>query len=259
MSVRTTGRLISHDGGVSAFSDGESTSTPQARITSSWQTASSPVWDLLDGDDDDFDPLEWARSHRRTGSTDPADSVVEPLQIPGSPETSAPELSERELAVIADEFPLRHPPSYRRDLRGVWRYDWGPRVPGARDATPARLIRPVRVDGLVYLPRLLVHAWFEPFLQACSVDATRPRWAVCTERAFDTVANRPVGIDAAELAPWALVDAQQAADTFRIRRTTLASYLARGLLPEPQARLGRTPLWSWPVLLRWRAQIRRRL
>lgn len=39
-----------------------------------------------------------------------------------------------------------------------------------------------------------------------------------------------------------------------IRRQTVASYLSRGQMPEPDEMIGRTPVWKPATISRWKKQ-----
>lgn len=156
---------------------------------------------------------------------------------------------------------LHQPSSYRRDAAGVWRYEWGGIVPGARDDTLSRRYRfGVAPGPVVRVPtHLLVreelqwvsqHSWDHP--------AVHTRWlgvtvgATVVERAcWDLHCDIPLGILAPELSPVSLLDTDSVAVMFGLRPATVSSYRARGRFPAPQFMVSNSPLWSAPVVERW--------
>ena len=114
---------------------------------------------------------------------------------------------------------LRHG-TYTRGDDGVWRYPWGDVVPGASDLTVGDL----RCLGSV----------------PDGVDDDAP-------------VDRVVGMAAPELQAGAMLTTVDIARFAGVSPATIATYRRRGELPEPQAVLGRTPLWSRPVVHHWLA------
>lgn len=164
----------------------------------------------------------------------------------------------------ADLPPLVAPPGMRRDGRGVWRYDpGGDPVPGARDVTLARTYRFGRRRSA--LTGELVVPVPEPLVRAADELAWCGRYR-CGEGRFAgrvvPVREVPVGewalraqvpyaVEAPELRPEALLTIDDVAVTAGVTRQTISTYLARRQMPEPQARVANSPLWSLPVVLRW--------
>jgi hypothetical protein len=151
------------------------------------------------------------------------------------------------------------PPGYRRDRRGTWRYELGgDAVPGARDITLDSLW-PFGRRSPVVVPDAAVRV--APELGWCrrcgdADDAVQRGgtavlvWVV-DELDWDERAEWPLGLDAPELAPQRLVDVDGLATALSVAPSTVTSYLARGQLPAPQARIGGRPAWSRAVLSRW--------
>jgi predicted DNA-binding transcriptional regulator AlpA len=137
--------------------------------------------------------------------------------------------------------------TYQRRPDGRWCYRWGAEVPGARDLTMADV-----------LP-----------LQAGDVPGARPltaeefRWATGQigagegvlvrrpERRRPDVRDIVVGIFAPELHVLAMLTLDEVAKLAGVSKATIDSYRYRGYLPEPQAVLGRTPMWTRPVVNHW--------
>ena len=143
--------------------------------------------------------------------------------------------------------------TYRRDAGGVWRYPWGDAVYGASDLTLADVPShgPPQADG---------------------IDPDRPITDEDIRRAADTLGasgalvrrrsggHAPrlrdviVGMQAPELQVTTLLSAAQLAELAGVSKATLDTYRHRGLLPEPQVIVGRTPLWARPIATRWLAE-----
>lgn len=107
---------------------------------------------------------------------------------------------------------------YRRDPDGTWRYPWGAVVPGARDLTVGML--------------------------RCLGDPT----AALDE---DAPVDRVVGMDAPELQVGAMLTTSDVAALAGVTPQTIVAYRRRGEVPEPQAVVGRSPLWARPVVDQW--------
>ena len=132
--------------------------------------------------------------------------------------------------------------TYRRQPEDVWRYAWGPPVPGARDLTLADML---------------------------ALDTDRPltnaehEWASGVRAVTDEVLVQPtpgrrpdardlvVGMVAPELHAPLMLTVEQVAERAGVSKATIDSYRYRGYLPDPQATVGRTPLWARPVVTRW--------
>jgi hypothetical protein len=78
-------------------------------------------------------------------------------------------------------------------------------------------------------------------------------WAFAHCTLWDAVRTRPLGIDAPELSLDRLVDTAGVAQVARTTPSTIRALVSRHLLPPPQRRVGRTPLWSLPVIEHWLA------
>lgn len=155
-----------------------------------------------------------------------------------------------------DGLTLREPPGYRRDPRGTWRYrDGGRAVPGARDITLATLYRFARdADGNVVVPTPVVRRRAE--LAWCAQVGTvrvRGNEAVVVVPAadWDARARIPLGLAAPELCADRLLDIDAVARLAGVARQTITTYLARNTMPAPVARLGRSPVWSAPIVEQW--------
>ena len=113
--------------------------------------------------------------------------------------------------------------TYHRDDTGVWRYAWNEPVPGARDLTLADLL---------------------------PISAASAGSASSVPGSPDLV----IGMLAPELDINLMLTVQQVAERAHVSKATIDSYRYRGLLPEPQMTVGRTPLWARPVIERWVAR-----
>jgi len=67
----------------------------------------------------------------------------------------------------------------------------------------------------------------------------------------DGALDRVVGLDAPELHVRAMLTIADIADVTGVAPDTIAAYRYRGYLPEPQAVIGRTPVWSRPIIRHW--------
>lgn len=104
---------------------------------------------------------------------------------------------------------------YHRTRDGRWLYPWGEDVPGAADLTVG--------------------------------DALRLGLPVGGGDRHDRV----IGMSAPELDVRAMLTTADIADLMGVAPDTVAAYRHRGYLPEPQATVGRTPVWSRPVMDHW--------
>lgn len=134
---------------------------------------------------------------------------------------------------------------YERTRDGQWLYPWGEPVPDARDVTVGDVLRLGLVDrsdttrnGLaasLRMDTLVDH------------DTEDPTVAWDSPESLDRV----VGLDAPELHVRAMVTISDIAEMVGVASDTIAAYRYRGYLPEPQAVIGRTPVWSRPVIRHW--------
>lgn len=135
---------------------------------------------------------------------------------------------------------------YRRTAEGQWLYPWGEPVPGARDLTVADVLRLGLVEaggddgdddlvGRLQKDTMVDHATAE---LAGARDGRDP-------------SDRVVGMEAPELHVRAMVTISDIAEMVGVAPDTIAAYRYRGYLPEPQAVIGRTPVWSRPVIRHW--------
>jgi hypothetical protein len=151
---------------------------------------------------------------------------------------------------------FRPPPGYRRDRLGRWRYIDGGYVPGAADVTLGDLYRVERRRGRALVPVRLARgdaalAWCRSWpLETSGAIVCHGVDSSTWERAAASV----VTLSAPELCAERLLDTASVAAIIGVRTRTVASYLARGSLPDPVARVGNSPVWTLPVLLRWMAR-----
>lgn len=134
--------------------------------------------------------------------------------------------------------------TYRRDPEGVWRYPWGDAVPGAHD---------VLLGDVVALhlppPRAAAPSPEDVLEIAQRYGSDRPLLLTRGDGTRDVV----LGMRAPELDAPALWTAADVADAAGVSKATIDSYRYRGLLPEPQLVLSRTPLWARPIVQHWLA------
>jgi hypothetical protein len=148
------------------------------------------------------------------------------------------------------------PPGYRRDRLGRWRYVDGGYVPGAADVTVGDLYQVARRTNRCLVPARLART--DPALAwCCSWPLETFGAVVChgvDESVWEVAKAGVVTLSAPELCAERLLDTAAVAAILGVRPRTIASYLARGSLPSPVARVGNSPVWTLPVLLRWMAR-----
>lgn len=133
---------------------------------------------------------------------------------------------------------------YQRTSEGQWLYPWGEPVPGASDLTVGDVLR----LGLV-----------ETNDSSDGDDTARLGEDPMVDHDGDGLTDeeaagdphRVVGIQAPELHVRAMVTISDIAEMVGVAPDTIAAYRYRGYLPEPQAVIGRTPVWSRPVIRHW--------
>lgn len=135
---------------------------------------------------------------------------------------------------------------YERTSDGEWLYPWGDPVPGARDLTVGDILR----LGLVHDGSDTSRGDLrDALLQDTLVDHEQPDTDVDWD-AHEAL-DRVVGLDAPELHVRAMLTIADIADMTGVAPDTIAAYRYRGYLPEPQAVIGRTPVWSRPIVRHW--------
>ena len=136
---------------------------------------------------------------------------------------------------------------YERTRDGEWLYPWGEPVPGARDVTVGDVLRLGLVhDGSDTSSEQLTTALRDDRLADHDAEQAAVDWS---DECFDRV----VGMDAPELHVRAMLTIGDIADMMEVAPDTVAAYRYRGYLPEPQALIGRTPVWSRPIIRHWLA------
>lgn len=133
---------------------------------------------------------------------------------------------------------------YQRTPEGQWLYPWGEPVPGATDLTVGDVLRLGLVetsgssdgDGAQHLPA-------DPMVDHGDDGLT--------DAGAAEDPHRVVGVQAPELHVRAMVTISDIAAMVGVAPDTIAAYRYRGYLPEPQAVIGRTPVWSRPVIRHW--------
>lgn len=135
---------------------------------------------------------------------------------------------------------------YERTSDGEWLYPWGDLVPGARDLT----VRDVLRLGLVHDGSGTSRDELTDGLRNDTLADHHPPGADVDWDA-DGALDRVVGLDAPELHVRAMLTIADIADMTGVAPDTIAAYRYRGYLPEPQAVIGRTPVWSRPIIRHW--------
>lgn len=135
---------------------------------------------------------------------------------------------------------------YERTRDGRWLYPWGAPVPGARDVTlrdvlRLGLARPGEDTTAAGLEEALRH---DPLVDLHAQDAI-------VDLEDDATLDRVVGMDAPELHVRSMMTISDIAALIGVATDTVAAYRYRGYLPEPQAIIARTPVWSRPVVQHW--------
>ena len=157
------------------------------------------------------------------------------------------------------------PPGYYLDGAGVLRYAHDSvQVPGQQRVTLARRWRFARDAGVVMVPAVWVRVRDE--LAWCSrIAAPVTHTSVAgghiaahpvPAAVWDEMARHYFAVTAPELAPDALLGVGEVAEVAQLAPSSVPTFAARGVLPEPTVRLGRVPLWSAPVLSAWLANRR---
>ena len=161
---------------------------------------------------------------------------------------------------LDDADPCSHAPAptppvawpYVRGADGVWHYEWGDPVPGARDLLLQDIYQPPGKRGQeIKVPLELARrqpemAWCLAYWDPRAGDTLVVPWTSWEQHRRD-----PVGMDAPELSATRLLDSDAVAARCALTARTVANYLARGLMPAPVARLGGSPLWPASVIDRW--------
>lgn len=157
------------------------------------------------------------------------------------------------------------PPGYYLDARSVLRYshDSVP-VPGQVRVTLARRWRFPRTASVVLVPEVWVRtrpelAWVVN-VAAPSSSATVGEGSVAAHpvpvEVWDAMASHCFAVTAPELTVGELLTPSEVAHVAGLAPGSVPTFAARGVLPEPTARVGGTPLWSAPVLAVWLANRR---
>ena len=132
---------------------------------------------------------------------------------------------------------------YERSPDGRWLYPWGDEVLGARDVT----VRDVMEMGPIAGNGHSAERGTADSLVDEDPLADPPPEPAEGRSGLDRV----VGMAAPELHVRAMLTLGDIAEMVGVARDTIAAYRYRGYLPEPQAFVGRTPVWSRPVVRHW--------
>ena len=130
---------------------------------------------------------------------------------------------------------------YERLPDGRWLYPWGSEVPGARDVTVRDVLELGLLDGTV-------DGSHHELGRAVGQD---PLADPPDDGAAAGDLDRVVGLTAPELHVRAMLTVADVAEMVGVARDTIAAYRYRRYLPEPQAVIGRTPVWSRPIIRHW--------
>ena len=136
--------------------------------------------------------------------------------------------------------------TYRRDRHGVWRYAWGDPVPGSGDVRLSEVLA-------LHLATSLRHA--DPgALRREEVASICAPYGIARAQLVRTdggTTDAIVGMRAPEVEAAAMMTVADVAEAASVTKATIDSYRYRGLLPEPQLVVARTPLWARPIIGRW--------
>lgn len=135
---------------------------------------------------------------------------------------------------------------YERTPDGEWLYPWGEPVPGARDITVGDVLR----LGLAHDGTDLTRAGLNRELRDDTIVDHYPEDATLDLSSAESI-NGVVGMDAPELHVRAMLTIADIAEMVGVEPDTIAAYRYRGYLPEPQAVIGRTPVWARPIVRHW--------
>ena len=225
----------------------------------------------VDLDDDTDDVSEEPSFGPGPVAGDPLPDPLPPGLRPPQPRTWDSEPLEHDPAPHFDDLDVdpdvdlpapSAPPGYLLDRRGVLRYAHDRScVPGQQRVTLDRLWRFERSAGDVLVPELWVRSrpelwwcerWGAPYASTRVAGVSVAAHPV-PEPVWDRYAAHPIAVTAPELAVANMLDAAAVADLAGLSRSAVPTYLARGVLPEPQARVANSPLWSLPPLGVWLA------
>lgn len=134
--------------------------------------------------------------------------------------------------------------AYERIGPDEWIYPWGEVVPGARDLHAADVLR-------MGASRAAECGDRASLLQTMTDDPLVGHVAVPEGDTEMDAHTRVVGMYAPELHACAMLTVSDIAELLEVARDTIAAYRHRGYLPEPQAVIGRTPVWSRPIVRQW--------
>ena len=129
---------------------------------------------------------------------------------------------------------------YERRSDGRWMYPWGEEVPGAVDVTVRDVLELGALGAVSMSPDEL----------GAQVDDD-PLVDPSDDESDDGDLDRVVGLMAPELHVRAMLTVADIAEMVGVARDTIAAYRYRQYMPEPQAIIGRTPVWSRPVIRHW--------
>lgn len=150
--------------------------------------------------------------------------------------------------------------AYVRDPGSGWRrrIDDAP-VEDAADLTLGDLFAPPlqEVDGVAV--RLVPRVWASRHpdhplawtFEHAELGARGP--IAVPAREWEARAGDVVAMSSAQLHPWNLVGVDGVAAIIGVAEPTVRAYLARRQMPEPLARIGRTPVWSRGQIEAWQA------
>lgn len=152
--------------------------------------------------------------------------------------------------------------AYRRDTDGCWRYTLGAAdlVPGAADVrlseTYAALLPAPSRDGGARVAVPLAWINIRPelgWLRGRQSGPLAGEGLLAVPWEEFTAADHVVGISAPELCAAALLDTTAVAAVLGITPRSVVRYSTAGRIVAPVAVLANSPVWSLPVLHRWRA------
>lgn len=138
---------------------------------------------------------------------------------------------------------------YERTSEGVWLYPWGERVADAHDIRLRDVLRLGVVHGASRPDRRALVKVLREDPLLCLTAVAGEDVDLTTQRALDLV----VGMGAPELHVRAMLTTADVATLIGVSRDTISAYRHRGDLPDPQAVVGRAPMWARPIIRHWHA------
>lgn len=129
----------------------------------------------------------------------------------------------------------------------MWRYPWGQPVVDAHDIRVRDVLQLGSVhDGSPTSREALDKGLRRDPLLGLPLG-TDTATSLTTQQWLELV----VGMGAPELHVRAMLTTRDVATMLEVSPDTVSAYRHRGMLPDPQAVIGRAPLWSRPIVRHW--------